>query len=74
MTIEISPETETRLSAKAQEEGLSVDALIVRLLGDTGEAGDLTPQTTSGDVPQLPIRYLGVIGSLHRRDIYDDVC
>jgi hypothetical protein len=71
MTIEISLETETRLSAKAQEEGLSVDALIVRLLGD---ASDLTPQTTSGDVPQLPIRYLGVIGSLHRRDIYDDVC
>jgi hypothetical protein len=71
MTIEISPETESRLSAKAREEGVSVDALIVRLLG---EAGDLTPQTTSGDVPKLPIRYLGVIGSLHRRDIYDDVC
>jgi hypothetical protein len=23
--------------------------------------------------PELPIRHLGAVGSLHRRDIYDDV-
>jgi hypothetical protein len=70
MHLDISPETEARLAAKAQEKGLSIGAFIERLLND---AGDLTANTATGEGPELPIRYLGVHGSLHRRDIYDDV-
>ena len=44
--------------------------LLERLLND---AGDLKVTTANGEVPKLPVRYLGVRGSLHRRDIYDDV-
>jgi hypothetical protein len=70
MHLDISPETEARLAAKAQEKGLSIDAFLERLLND---AGDLRANTAPGEVPELPVRYLGVRGSLHRRDIYDDV-
>jgi hypothetical protein len=71
MRLDISSKTEARLTAKAQEQGLSVDALLERFLNDTG---DLPASTANGDVPQLPVWHLGVRGSLHRRDIYDDVC
>ena len=71
MSLDISPKTEARLAAKAQEQGLSIDALLERLLND---AGNLPVKTVNGDAPQLPVWHLGVRGSLHRRDIYDDVC
>ena len=71
MSLVISLETETRLAAKAREQGLSIDAFLERLLND---AGDLTAGATNGGAPQLPVWHLGVRGSLHRRDIYDDVC
>jgi hypothetical protein len=70
MSLDISPETEACLAARAQEQGLSIDALLERLLND---AGGLPPSTANGEAPVLPARYLGVRGSLHRRDIYDDV-
>jgi hypothetical protein len=70
MSLDISPETEARLAARAQEQGLSIDALLERLLKD---ADGLPPSTANGEAPVLPARYLGVRGSLHRRDIYDDV-
>jgi hypothetical protein len=34
-------------------------------------AVDAPARATNGDAPPLPARYLGVRGSLHRRDIYD---
>jgi hypothetical protein len=70
MSLAISLKTEARLAAKAREQGLSIDALLERLLKD---AGDLTASTVNGAAPQLPVWHLGVRGSLHRRDIYDDV-
>jgi hypothetical protein len=70
MHLEISPKTEARLVSKAQEQGLSVDAFLERLLNDTG---DLPSSTANGNAPVLPVWHLGVRGSLHRRDIYDDV-
>jgi hypothetical protein len=70
MSLVISVETETRLAAKAREQGLSIDAFLERLLND---AGDPPASTAKGEAPELPARYLGVRGSLHRRDIYDDV-
>jgi hypothetical protein len=70
MHLDISSTTEARLAAKAQEKGLSIDAFLERLLSDTS---DLKANTASGAAPELPVRHLGVRGSLHRRDIYDDV-
>ncbi|HYL73577.1 MAG TPA: hypothetical protein VEU96_05200 [Bryobacteraceae bacterium] len=70
MRLDISMETEARLVSKAQEQGLSIDAFLERLLN---EAGDLSTSSAAGGAPQLPVWHLGVRGSLHRRDIYDDV-
>jgi hypothetical protein len=70
MSLDISLETEARLAAKAREQRLSIDAFLERLLND---AGDLPASAANGEAPELPVRYLGVRGSLHRRDIYDDV-
>jgi hypothetical protein len=70
MHLEISPKTEARLVSKAQEQGLSVDAFLERLLNDTS---DLPANTANANAPVLPVWHLGVRGSLHRRDIYDDV-
>jgi hypothetical protein len=70
MSLDISLKTEARLAAKAQEQGLSIDALLERLLND---AADPPASTANGEAPVLPVWHLGVIGSLHRRDIYDDV-
>lgn len=65
MSIEISQETEGRLAAEAQRLGISVDALLVRLVG--GHAGPAPNRPR----PELPAWNLGA-GALHRRDIYDD--
>lgn len=67
MRLDISSETEARLVAKAQEQGLSVDAFLDRLLNPD----EMPAAAINGETPQLPVRYLGVRGSLHRRDIYD---
>ena len=67
MRLDISLETEARLVAKAQKQGLFIDALLERLLNDD----EMPAAATNGDAPQLPVRYLGVRGSLHRRDIYN---
>ena len=68
MTLDISVETEARLETKAKEQGLSMDALLNRLLND---AVDAPARAANGVTPQLPARHLGVRGSLHRRDIYN---
>jgi hypothetical protein len=70
MSLEISLKIEAALAAKAKEKGISINALIERLLID---AGPLKMSNGDGPPPELPVRHLGVIGSLHRRDIYDDV-
>ncbi len=70
MRLDISLKTEARLALKAQEQGLSIDAFLERLLNDTG---DLITGGAADKLPELPVRNLGVRGSLHRRDIYDDV-
>ena len=70
MSLDISSKIEARLVAKAREQGLSINALLARLLND---AGGLQASTANGEAPKLPVRYLGVRGSLHLRDIHDDV-
>jgi hypothetical protein len=68
--IEISSETEARINDEARRQGISVDALLERLMSERAAAVHIEV----ADAPsELPLLHLGVIGALHRRDIYDDV-
>jgi hypothetical protein len=68
MSIEISPETEARITDEARRQGISVEALLERLMSERGATAHV-----AGPAPELPVWHLGVMGSLRRRDIYDDV-
>ena len=69
MGLDISPQIEARIRQEAQRQGISVDALLERLM--SGQAAATTLRTYQA--PELPILHLGPMGPLHRRDIYDDV-
>jgi hypothetical protein len=69
MSIEISPETEARITGEARKQGISVDALLDRLMSEFRANANASARPT----PELPVWHLGGAGSLHRRDIYDDV-
>ena len=69
--IEISSETEARINDEARRQGVSVDAFLERLMSERGAAHVATGNGST--TPKVPILHLGVIGPLHRRDIYDDV-
>jgi hypothetical protein len=60
-------EIETRLADEARRQGISVDALLERLIN---ERAALTPPAQCN--PELPVWHFGGAGALHRRDIYDD--
>jgi hypothetical protein len=68
MSIEISRETEARITEEARRLGISVEALLKRLMNER-----LTAAHLAGPSPELPVWHLGGAGALHRRDIYDDV-
>lgn len=69
MGLDISPNTETRVAAKARELGLSIDAFLERLLSESDNLGGCAPR---GSGPELPAWHLGARSSFHRRHIYDD--
>jgi hypothetical protein len=69
MGLDISPQTEARIRQEAQRQGISVDALLERLMNGQA-AGTAVP---AYQAPELPVLDLGPMGPLHRRDIYDDV-
>ena len=69
MGLDISPQTEARTRQEAQRQGLSVDALLERLMNDQ-PAGTAV---RAYQAPELPALHLGPVEPLHRRDIYDDV-
>lgn len=68
MSIQISPETEVRLTNEAQKQGVSVDTLLARLMSER----QVTTNPVRPSRPELPVWHLGGAGALHRRDIYDD--
>jgi hypothetical protein len=70
MSIEISRETEARLTDEARRRGISVEALLERLMNERGTTAHVAG---NGSPPELPVWRLGGAGALHRRDIYDDV-
>jgi hypothetical protein len=72
MSIDISHETETLLTDEARRQGVSVEALLERLMSERGAAAHVV--TANGSTTTtVPILHLGAMGPLHRRDIYDDV-
>jgi hypothetical protein len=68
--IDISSETEARIHDEARRQGVSVDALLERFMSERETAAHIA---ATGAAPKLPQLHLGVTGSLHRREIYDDV-
>ena len=66
MSIEISRETEARLTDEARRQGISVDVLLERLMNERGASAGV------GSGPELPVWHLRGVGALHRRDIYND--
>jgi hypothetical protein len=69
MGLGISPKTEARIRQEAQRQGISVNALLERLMSDRA-AGTAV---RADRAPELPVLHLGPMGPLDRRDIYDDV-
>ena len=70
MSLDFLSENRAAPDGPSSRAGSSIDALLQRLLSDTGE---LRAGTTSGEARELTVRHLEVRGPLHRRDIYDDV-
>ena len=71
MSIDTSRATEARITNEALRQGISVDALLERIISECGAAAHVV--NSNGSTPKVPILHLGVIGPLHRRDIYDGV-
>jgi hypothetical protein len=69
MGLDISPQTEARIRLEAQRQGISLDALLERLM-NSHAAGTAV---RAYQAPELPVLHLGPMGPLHRRDIYDGV-
>ena len=70
MEVHFTPEQEAQLTQIATKAGTDPEHLVkdaaLRLL-----AVEIYARNPA---PELPVWRLGVIGSLHRRDIYNDVC
>jgi hypothetical protein len=70
MEVQFTPEQELRLAQLAATVGTDPAHLVrdaaLRLLDDRA--------LLLADAPELPVLHLGAMKSLHRRDIYDDVC
>jgi hypothetical protein len=80
MEVHFSPDLQIKLANFAARQGRDPDALLQhvvteylaeaeRLLEAPGNGGGTLPL---GATPELPVRHLGDVGSLHRRDIYND--
>jgi hypothetical protein len=76
MEVHFTPEQEAQLAHLATSAGTDTEHLVknaaLRLLAGNGGISKEAPQPTRAN--PLPVwRLGGIIGSLHRRDIYDDV-
>jgi len=68
MSLDIPESTQVRLAMKAREQGLSAGAYVERLMNQA----DIEAIPGSEAIAELLVWHLGVTGSLHRRDIYDE--
>jgi hypothetical protein len=71
VTLELEPELERGLKAQAQARGVTVEYFIHDLVSQQVRVA--VPPVATKRTLTLPARNLGDMGSLHRRDIYDDV-
>jgi hypothetical protein len=72
MSIEVSRETEARITDEARKQGISVEALPNRLMSDRATTARVAGSTPAGSTPELPVWHPGGAGALHRREIYND--
>lgn len=71
VTLELEPELEQGLQEQAQARGVTVEYFIHDLVSQQVRVA--VPPVATKRTLNLPARNLGDMGSLHRRDIYDDV-
>jgi hypothetical protein len=71
VTLDLNPEVEQGLLALARERGVSLDAYLQEIVSKQVR-GTAPPVAAKGNTLKLPARHLGDMGSLRRRDIYDD--
>ena len=69
VTLDLTPDIEQGLLAQARAQGLSLQAFLQELVARQAHGS-----ASVGTVPELPVLHLGVMGALHRRDLYDDAC
>jgi len=67
--IELNDTDAAALKAKAAAQGLSLQEWLKEMAMPEPKKD---PQVVTGKALELPLRHLGVMGPLHRRDIYDD--
>ena len=67
LTIELPDNLDAVLQVQARAKGISAASLAAQVLEQA-----LTPVTIAASTAELPILHLGVLGDLHRRDIYSD--
>ena len=56
MSVEISQEVQARLSDAARKEGVSVDALLLRLMDERGSATSQPQETLGAATAKLPLQ------------------
>lgn len=71
VTLDLEPEVEEGLRVQARARGLALDDYLQEIISKQAHLSHAVG-TNNSMVPELPILHLGVMGALHRRDIYND--
>jgi hypothetical protein len=70
VTVDLNPEIAKGLMAQARERGVSLADYLQEIVTRQARLATAS-RTANGKAPELPLLHLGVMGALHRRDIYD---
>jgi len=77
MEVHFPPELEQKLTNSAAKEGRNPNELlqdvVTQYFEEKERFGRVGERLQIDSIPELPVSHLGEVGSLHRRDIYDDV-
>ena len=71
MEVHFTPDLEAKLTIFAARQGRNPDALLQDVVAQYFEEAERSIAVEA--IRELPVWHLGDVGSLHRRDIYDDV-
>lgn len=72
ITLDLKPEIEESLAAKAKERGVSLEAYLQEIVSEQAHC-DPVSNATHAKVPKVASVHLGDLGSLRRCEIYGDV-